>query len=135
MELDLWAEPVACMGTFLTLCSLIGSGDNRGLWTHCARRVCVSRTGSFLSLRKKKVWCAYTDNLLLVRDQVMANVHFVCRASISLYSQPPLPCKSNSLAHHHVTKIVHSGNKAEDMAVNEVDALALLSFLPHLRYV
>ena len=47
----------------------------------------------------------------------------------------PSPAKATILAHHHVTKIVHGGNKAEAMAVNEVVALALLSFLPHLRYV
>ena len=42
----------------------------------------------------------------------------------------------NSLiAHHHVTKIVHGGNKAEAVVVNEVLVLALLSFLPNLRYV
>ena len=68
----------------LSLCSLIGPGDNRGLWTHCARRIYVSRTGSFLSLRKKNVLCAYTDNPLLVRDQAMGSVHVVCRAWISL---------------------------------------------------
>ena len=34
-----------------------------------------------------------------------------------------------------MTKIVHGGNKAEAMVVNEVLVLALLSFLPNLRYV
>ena len=51
MELDLWAELMLLWPAWvLSLCSLIGSGDNRGLWTHCERRICVSRPGSFLLL-------------------------------------------------------------------------------------
>ena len=45
--------------------------------------------------------------------------------------QPLIPTSPPLQSHHHVTEIVHGGNNAEGMVVNEV----LWSFLPHLRYV
>ena len=45
----------------------------------------------FSHLRKKKVWYAYTDNLLLVRDQAMANGMYILSAEPRSAFNPNLP--------------------------------------------